>query len=245
MRTLGVDLSAGDRNTAAALIGWDGRPTLEELWPRDVSDELIVELAGKADVVAIDAPFGWPIPFAVRIAAYARGEAWPRAKPEGLWLRHTDERAQTVAGGRAPLSVSSDRIARTAARAARLLTLLGREDRPIARDGSDGVIEVYPAAALRCWQIDPGRYKDPSGLADRQRAVATIIAAIALGITDSDLGRLVAIDHPVDALVASVVGRAVHCGLAVAPTPDERPIARLEGWIWLPSGGLAALGAIR
>lgn len=102
MRTLGVDLAAGDRNTAAALIARDGHPRLEELWPRDVSDHLIVELSSRVDVVAIDAPFGWPIPFAARIGAYARGTAWPRVKSEDMWLRRTDERAQAIAGGRAP-----------------------------------------------------------------------------------------------------------------------------------------------
>lgn len=195
MKALGVDLAAGDRDTAAAVLERDARCCLVRLWPREVSDELIVALAAEADVVAIDAPFGWPLPFVERIATYARGEPRPRVKPEGLWLRRTDARAQAIAGGRAPLSVSSDGIARPAERAARLLTLLGRDGRPAARDGSDGVVEVYPAGALRCWSIEPGCYKDRTGIAHRERIVATIAEALGLVLDDSDRPRLVAIDR--------------------------------------------------
>lgn len=50
--------------------------------------------------------------------------------------------------------------------------------------------------------------------------------------------------NPVDALLAGVVGRAYRCGKAVAPTGDERTIALVEGWIWLPSCGLAELSSL-
>jgi predicted nuclease with RNAse H fold len=235
-RTLGVDLASADRNTAAALVDWDdGPPQLVRLVDSNVSDRLIVELATASDVVAIDAPFGWPLPFARELAAYVAGEPWPDTLPEGLWYRLTDTRTTEIAGGRAPLSVSSDRIARPAERAARLLTTLGRDSHAAARDGSDGVIEVYPAGALRTWGIETGDYKRPSGAVAREQIVASLMHATRLVVDPETRAQLTAIDHPVDALVAALVGRAFALGLVHRPVGQEVPIARLEGWIHLPT----------
>ena len=54
---------------------------------------------------------------------------------------HASMRARLdhAAGGRPPLSVSSDRIARPAVRAAMLLSRLGPAGRSAARDGTDGI----------------------------------------------------------------------------------------------------------
>lgn len=187
MRTLGIDLASAIANTAACVVEWEGGPPrVTALLGRDVDDDSIVRLATQADVTGIDAPFGWPRPFVDTIAAYASGAPWPRIRPEGLWLRTTDERAYAISGGRAPLSVSSDRIARPAERAARLLTLLGSDDRAAARDGSDNVIEVYPAGALRCWGISVDRYKRPEAISARAAIVEAIAEGLALGITDED-----------------------------------------------------------
>jgi len=129
MRTLGVDLASADANTAACVLDWSaGVPRVDQLEPGAVGDQLIVDLGRDADVIAIDAPFGWPVAFAALVAAYAAGSPWPdeRPDPAALWFRETDRAAMRTAGGRPPLSVSSDRIARPAERAARLLTLMGR-----------------------------------------------------------------------------------------------------------------------
>lgn len=90
-------------NTAACIVEWEGGlPRIALLVGRDVNDDEIARLADDVDVTGIDAPFGWPRPFANAIAAYASGQPWPRVRPEGLWLRATDERAMAVAGGRQP-----------------------------------------------------------------------------------------------------------------------------------------------
>ena len=44
-------------------------------------------------------------------------------------------------------------------------------------------------------------------------------------------------DHVFDALIASLVARAAALGLTMRPTADELPVARVEGWIALPSTG--------
>lgn len=160
-----------------------GGPRVDILLARDVSDDAIVELARDATVTGIDSPFGWPRPFTDAIAAYAAGAAWPRQKPDGLWFRLTDLRARAIAGGRPPLSVSSGRIARPAERAARLLILLGTRDRAARRDGADGVIEVYPAGALRCWGIAIDGYQRSDGSAVRTRIADSIVEQLELSLS--------------------------------------------------------------
>lgn len=243
MLTLGIDLAAKDERTALCLMSWgDGRPRLERLVARDVSDGLISELGVGTDVVAIDAPFGWPIPFINVVRAYDAGSSWPATQPTGLWFRRTDLVVQATLGGRSPLSVSSDRIARPAERAARLLTLLGPTGRPASRDGSDGVIEVYPAGALRFWGFETRGYKDPRAKEVRARVRDDLFAAIGLQADAGHWEALAATDHPLDALVASLVGRAFALGHTSRPDGDLIADARREGWIHLPTVGLAGLG---
>src|SRR5262249_19256695 len=85
--------------------------------------------------------------------------AWPATAPQPgkspkeLQFRATDrfvyERTK-----RWPLSVSSDRIAIPAMRAAALFTRLAEKADSVARDGSGKVVEVYPAVALRIWGLN-------------------------------------------------------------------------------------------
>ena len=243
VRTLGVDLAAADENTALCLVEWTPRALrIERLIARRASDALIVDLAADADVVAIDAPFGWPTPFVDVIASYRTGAAWPRQRPDDLWFRRTDVRTQGRTGGRWPLSVSSDRIARPAERAARLLTLLGTWGRAAARDGSDAVIEVYPAGALRCWDIRADGYKNADAREARERIRDQLLGAVGLDVGEHERAELAAEDHALDALIASLVGRAFGLGRTTLPGEEDLDAARREGWIHLPTIGLAQLG---
>jgi hypothetical protein len=147
-------------------------------------------------------------------------------------------RAQTITGGRAPLSVSSDRIARPAERAARLLTLLGTHGEGARRDGKDGVVEVYPAGALRCWGIPVEGYKRPAATQAREAIVEAVSDAVNLRLRSEDRAALSLTDHATDALVAAVVARAFQQGRVLAPTEGERAAAAIEGWLYLPTGSL-------
>jgi hypothetical protein len=241
-RTLGVDLASANANTAACIIEWDeGPPRVSHLLAREVAGATIVRLATEVEVSGIDSPFGWPRPFAGAIAAYASGAPWPRTRPEGLWLRRTDSRATEVMGGRAPLSVSSDRIARPAERAARLLTLLGTQGRAARRDGSDNVIEVYPAGALRCWKVPTDRYKRPDAVAGRTAIIDSLSTDLMLDLPPETRDALTYTEHATDAFVAALVARAFARGLVVPMTQEERAIALVEGWLYLPTGDVRDL----
>ena len=242
--TLGIDLASADATTAACAIEWaNGSAAIVDLRPSGVQDKDILRLAARAHVAGIDAPFGWPIPFAEALGAYARGEPWPRAKDDELWFRATDVHAKVKSGGRPPLSVSSDRIARPAVRAALLLTLLGKKGKAVARDGTDRVIEVYPAGAMRSWHLGMHGYKRPNAV-DLRRVLATeLLEGAGVTASGSQVIDLAATDHALDAFVAALVARAFALGKVLPPPAELADVARVEGWLFLPSGSLADLRA--
>jgi predicted nuclease with RNAse H fold len=250
VRSLGIDLAAQPAGTAACVLAWEEGERRVESIELGVDDDRIATLHRDVDVTAIDAPFGWPVAFARRVGAYAAGAPWPDEPPgPDLWLRHTDLVATGVAKGPPPLSVSSDRIARPAARAARLLTRLGEPGQPFPRAGRR-VVEVYPAGSLRCWGVPTldaaGRrssYKrGPEAAEIRAHILERIRSETGLAADDKPAGVLVATDHALDALVAALTGVAVLQGKALAPrSPEEAALAALEGWIWLPDGTLGTL----
>src|SRR4051794_11540312 len=86
-RTLGIDLAAQPRTTAACLIEWASEPRVEKLGV-GLADADLVKLARAAQKSGIDAPFGWPDPFVEAVAAHARHAGWPgRAQDQEAFRR--------------------------------------------------------------------------------------------------------------------------------------------------------------
>jgi hypothetical protein len=238
VRILGIDLASDPKRTAACSVDWDGTVAAVRELREPVDDETAVALASAANLVAIDAPLGWPVAFGDAIAKHQRRETWPASSVRELSYRRTDLYVQDLVG-LWPLSVSTDRIGIVAFRAARLLTLL-RPGATAARDGSSGILEVYPAAALRRWGLSFRGYKGADGMAVR-RSIVDGLTAIAPITFDGFRTAVVASDNALDALVAALVGVAKHENL-VEPLPEDMAeAAAIEGWIWLPSG--APIGA--
>jgi predicted nuclease with RNAse H fold len=239
--TFGVDLAAADERTAAAAVEWrEGQAEVRRV-RLGVGDEEIVAGVLEAGHAGIDAPFGWPVPFTEMISGRARavpepgesGAQWRRR----MVFRTTDEvvRAET---GLIPLSVSADRIAHAAFRAALLLTLLADAGKPVDRTGDGAVAEVYPAACLRRWGLAHRGYKRGEGhgfLVDHLQAAAPWL----------DLGsheELLRASHDAfDSVIAAFGARAVALGHFRRPVGAERPAAAVEGWIALPTCDLGDL----
>jgi hypothetical protein len=57
--------------------------------------------------------------------------------------------------------------------------------------------------------------------------------------------RLAGSDDMFDALIAALTARAVALGRTVRPGEGQAGAARTEGWIHLPTGGLAELTGTR
>lgn len=236
MLTLGVDLAADPKRTAMCWIRWGAdKATVEDAFC-GADDGVLMAAFAKADRVGIDAPFGWPDAFAEAVTAHHRRCSWPSHDGHHLQYRRTDRLVRGVTG-RWPLSVSSDRIGVTAMRCARLLSWYAKASDSVPRDGSNKLIEVYPAAALASWgQRSTGYKRGPASAEGRGRLVDWLRPATAKWLTASEQvwSDCQQSDDVLDAVLASLVTRAA----AVAqcrPIPGRLvTCARREGWIAVP-----------
>jgi hypothetical protein len=254
MRTVGIDLAAQPEDTAACTIDWTGQHGVIVAHPQRLDDDALVALVRMPGVtkVAIDAPFGWPAAFVHAIASHTSEEAWPQdwRKDDCCVFRATDLRVRKETGRR-PLSVSSSLLAIPAMRCAALLARL-QTGAPVDRSGVGLTVEAYPAAALRRWKLspaswvtDPGSYKGnkPGRRDRRRRLVQDLVEALeeVVVVEAADVERMVDSDDHLDAFVCALVARAAALNYTAAPAPDEETLARVEGWIALPTRSLAEL----
>ncbi len=259
--TLGIDLSSQPASTAVCVVAWaSGRATVRALWRgadpagAPLTDATLVALMrGEVDglptpaKVAIDAPLGWPVDFVRAVGDPGR---WPVAidAPRGrLERRATDAwiHAQT---GKLPLSVSTDRIAYPAMRAAGLLAHYERvTGEPVDRAGGVGrVCEAYPDPSIRrlgLWPPDVGPRASYKGAAHAVRAA--IVARLGelapwLALAEADRRGCVELDDCLDALICALAARAAQLGLTADPPAELAQEAATEGWIRLPEPGSLA-----
>lgn len=246
MRTLGIDLSANPAKTGACEIDWDAGTV--RLLARPTEDDALVEAVQQADLTGIDIPLGWPDAFVEAVIAHRDGRGWPAIEIPpptdrvALSYRATD--LASIERGARPLSVSNDRIGVAAMRGARLQHLLRGAGVEVDRSGTSGAVaEVYPAAALRHWQLTRSGYKG--------RANATVCQALAEEVS-ARCGRLAGAvatglagcdDDALDAFLCAVIARAVLRGQTTRPEGHQLDVARREGWIHAPTVELAEIVA--
>jgi hypothetical protein len=242
--TLGVDLAAADERTALAFVEWVGGGAAVRGVRLGVGDDEILAAISRAGLSGIDCPFGWPVPFAALVAEHERGRIAAPGVSESAagWRRRmvyrtTDEvvRAET---GLIPLSVSADRIAHAAFRAALLLTRLAEAGRPVDRTGEGSVAEVYPAACLRRWGLAHRGYKRGAG---HGFLLDDLLAAAPWLRVDGYEVLLRESHDAFDAVIAALGARAVALGRFRRPDESERAAAAVEGWIALPTCELGDL----
>lgn len=247
---VGVDCASQDKHIGLALgtLAADtGRLRILDVSPGAGPDRNIVQLLATwlqpapRVLLAIDAPLGWPRRLTESLQQHRAGE--PLLEPEARRLVRRETDLQLRTQGHAPLDVGADRIAYAAHRALRLLGELrlatGRALPLLWPPASDsGAIEVYPAATLRVRAIATAGYKK-NGAAERATALTArrkILASIAPELElDAKLSGRV-LDAPredmLDAVLCVLAGADFLRGDCTAPTPDQRPLAELEGWIW-------------
>lgn len=247
MRTLGIDLAAAPERTAACELTWTAGRASGTLHPPPLDDDRLLELMRGADHIGIDCPLGWPVPFVEAVVGHQSGKPWPgRGAPDGaafrrrLCFRRTDEIVAEAAGTR-PLSVSTDRIGVVALRCALILDRYAPGG--LARDGSAAVAEVYPAAALRRFELTARGYKRAKNVPTLRQLVEALREA-APWLRIGDWSAAERGDDTFDAVICALVARAVAVGLTAGPaSPEDADLARVEGWIHVPTAGLEALPA--
>ncbi|MFT3829387.1 MAG: DUF429 domain-containing protein [Opitutaceae bacterium] len=230
MITLGIDLASMPKDTAACLVRWECDRAVAAAPRLGCTDADLDALIREADVIGIDAPFGWPDAFRAAVADWTAAE-WTSddALRTNLRLRLTD-RLIHERHGLMPLSVSTDRIALPAMRA---MALQRRHD-VTDRSGDGRFFEVYPAGSLKIWKHPHRGYKGllPDNRDERLAALQQLRTALPWLEIPSDCTSS---DHAFDALVAALTARCCATGQTLAPSSAERAIAAREGWIHLPT----------
>ena len=257
--TLGLDLASQPKHTALCVIAWaDDRADVGALWKgvdawgAPLRDEIIVAAMGgrhrelpAPSKVAIDAPLGWPVDFIHTIAGSMR---WPGLGGDRRRLerRATDYWVHGTTG-KLPLSVTTDRIAYPAMRAAGLLAhCAAAGDAVIDVSGVAGLVcETYPDPAIRrlgLWPASAGArdsYKGTAGALRADIVYGLVQAAPWLNLSPPQRDACVESDDALDALVCALVARAAAKGLTAGPPAELAGEARSEGWIHLPATGFA------
>lgn len=231
--TGGIDLAAQPKNTGACLIDWDERRV--ELVRGPVGDTELIDIVGRSNRTGIDSPLGWPDEFVRAITRHQRAQRWhgaslpPDDDRRALRLRLTDREARRLRLN--PLSVSADRIAVAAMRWGRIESELRERGYRIDRSGCSGrVVEVYPAGSLRQWGIDPRSETEVLVDVLLNRVVGEHLDVAQARHELQDCNR-----HQLDAFIAAITARHVLKWDTIRPTPEQREVARREGWIHLPT----------
>lgn len=273
-RIAGVDLAAQAAGTALAVLrvepGNPGEPNnprratvVLETLRLGVDDEAIMRGTRDAGLIGIDCAFGWPVDFVDFVAGHASavvratagGGVQPAAPTASLpatgdlaWRRRLayreTDRVVTERTGARPLSVATDRLGMTALRCAVLLDRLAGDGRVVDRSGEhpSAVVEVYPAMALRVWGLARSGYKQAPDarralIADLERAAPWLRLGVHRDLMTTSADAL-------DAVLAALVALTHARGASIRPARDQQALAASEGWISIPTVGLAQLGAI-
>jgi predicted nuclease with RNAse H fold len=255
--TLGIDLASQPKETGVCLIDWSaGAGEVIDLQSGELTDDALVDLMLDERVakVGIDAPFGWPVAFIDAVTSYRDEGRWIDLEANELRFRATEIRIFEETN-QWPLSVAVGDLAWPAMRAARLLSrVVASEDaqrrRPargmplmLDRSGAGLVVEVYPMAALRRWQLIPAggaaawSYKgDKPGRRDRRADyLKAIRTQLTIRMSADHVECCVEDDDEFDALISALIARAAQTG-ATDPIPQGmRWLAMREGWIHLPA----------
>lgn len=234
--TVGVDLAAQAKASVIARVEWaPGRARLVSL-TMPASDADIVEAVLDCDVAGVDVPLGWPEAFHAFLGqhredlqpAFTTGQEWRE-----LAFRRTDLVLKATLG-QTPLSVSTDRLALPAMRAASLQAQLRARGLVVDRTGAGRVCEAYPAAALRHWGLPFKGYKNAE--AAPLEAAVSAFAAAAPWFDFGDLEPMCRATHDCfDAVIAALIARARQLGHWTPPTGEDAALAAREGWIVVPT----------
>ncbi len=235
MNISGVDLASRPEATAVARLDWETRRCIGLTVGAD--DDEVVATAAASDKCGIDAPFGWPDAFVEVVAAHHGSDAVHVPDPnESLRLRRTDIWVWRT-HGRIPLSVSTDNIGVVALRAVRIQQRVAALTGPVDRTGGGVLAEVYPAAALKIWDLPHRGYKRGDEAAARRRVILDgLEARFDLAISPQDEAVALASHDALDALVSALIAGLITDGATTPVPPELREIAAREGWIHVPLG---------
>lgn len=220
-----------ERSSATAEQGWTEIVKRIGQFARDCDPVLL----------ALDAPLGWPIAMGTSLVEHSAGSPL-RVEPDRMFQRETDRLIEEKIGKK-PLEVGANLIARTAHSALQRLDQIRVEldcATPLAWDraqmAGSQAIEVYPAATLLAHGLSDAGYKGSKAKHRRRRERLTAQLAknrLLGGITGDVRLRMEGTDHDLDAVVCCLAAADFLRGDVIRPEPDQLPVAKSEGWIWV------------
>jgi hypothetical protein len=242
---VGVDAAAAKRKTGIALGHIEGDTvkvvTVRKMRSMEDAVETVAEWVEQgACLICIDAPLGWPLALGRELSQHDAGQEIDVGNHD-LFRRRTDLHIKRLTK-KTPLDVGADRIARTAHASLRFLGRLRArlgmalplpiEAGPVSEPSA---IEVYPGGTLAALGVAYRPYKrpeqGPSRTALRQLLAETHGLAVC---KPEDAEAMDASDDLLDAAICLLAGAAFLAGDVHGPEPEERTLARREGWIWVP-----------
>lgn len=236
---MGIDCSTDSSKVGLALGEVEGDKAM--LWEVATGQrgEVMAETIDRwtrgigAVLLALDAPLGWPALMSRTLAMHQAGDPIS-VHPNELFRRHTDHFVHDAVG-KHPLDVGADRIARTAHAALKLLSdlrkLTGFPIRMAWRPKIEEVlsaIEVYPAATLQERGIKSSGYKRRADQGIRDTMTVAISEHITL---PADAEIMIENADAFDAAVCVLAAADFARGWCIEP--DDKQLARKEGWIWV------------
>ena len=256
MRTLGIDLATTDGTTGICEIDWASRTSTVDVgrFTDDHIAERIAATQRDRGWAAIDAPFGFPAAFSRAVHQWASAGRVPFESEHDIRRRLTDSyvakrqaaiKSELMPGPWNPWPLSSvvDLITPSAIRCARILTAVHHGE-AVDRIGlTSRVLEAYPIASLRTWNVTTKKYKTVA--ADCDAVLGHLCQSVE--VTSPALVRPLprgCEDDAVDAFACALIARVV--ALADGSTgpeavrdydADQLDTVRTEGWIHLPTPG--------
>jgi hypothetical protein len=237
---IGVDCATEEGKVGLTLAEYDGgmvalRDVAVGSRSRRPADIVLAWLSrgDTPQLLALDAPLGWPAPLAPALTAHRAGVRIDSAADD-LFQRTTDRFVHDRIGKR-PFDVGADRIARTAHAALCLLGELSDKlgtpiplfwQLPLPKVAA---LEVYPAATLIAHGYRCDGYKKPAQVTERRDILNSLSQSIRV-----DRNHRAVLEADANALDAGVCVLAASDVLGgKAMIPEDRVLAEREGWIWV------------
>jgi len=236
MITVGIDLAAQPKGTAACRVVWEdnkakvGKPNV------NLNDGAVIALCQGADKIGMDVPLGWPTDFIGFVSDHHKQEY--NGQPSSQRFRHrATDRYVHQQTKKCPLSVSTGFIGIVSFRAATGITPALTSPEMPDRTGKGKITEVYPAAALVRWDFKPLPKEETEVLYNQftqscQQWMEIAPEAANICRTNRDA---------FDALICALVARASARGLCDTIPEHMLQDASAEGWIALPIEGSLSL----
>ena len=238
MKLVGIDLSADPKKTGVCVLEDDAVVDVHRGSKTVGHPGWLVGHCARADIVAVDVPFGWPKPFVEALTGYEIGVALAHYRKRYL-RRMTDafvaetlpQRLPRKGRSPNPFAVAADKLGVTATVGTVLLNALSDQFRLSSRESymRPAMIEVYPAASLWAWGLHH-RNVETSAILER------LLKALNPTILEVEREKLLGSRHCFDALIAALTAREYADGNTFDP-PEHVPndILRIEGWIRVPN----------